>query len=447
MNKKIEIINEKIELFENIFTFLSSFEQISSSQYQKLLISSKNTLDQKNDIIQLHLIELYSSYGKYSDDFINYKWLTISSIFDTINYIKKIIHQKNQNNYDLSTMNTIVINLLQSGIDQISICSNNSVSHILNTFRILILYLYQNISLNNNENLSELSESSLFSSVSNIITELLESSWNVCFDTDDISYLNIKLFIHLYFSPELLSFINIELQQKYFERLMKISLQTKPFIIQFLIYRLTTICLHNDNYLLSIPFFRYFKDLLIYREPAHDGQCQSDEYLDVDNKDGAYTHSIYGIIEYGRVTGIDRFTSNQSTRILLLIFFEQQLQKQNNSIIWIESIQELILSLIQLNSLKSFKTQANTGSEKFGEKLRCWQALCILVKYIDSKLCLKIITPTLHCLADSIGHGIRVHIEIFCSALLDKFPDIVLPPLLELLHQYDHSQYVCFYSL
>jgi ribosomal protein L9 len=107
-----------------------------------------------------------------------------------------------------------------------------------------------------------------------------------------------------------------------------------------------------------------------------------------------------------------------------------------------KTLQELIKSLFKMNSQKCYQIFATVGSEKFGEKLRCWQSLCVLIHSIDSQLCQQISSQVIGHLSDAMAHGIRVHVEIFCAKLLEKFPEIMLPPLLGLLRKFHHSQQV-----
>jgi hypothetical protein len=225
--------------------------------------------------------------------------------------------------------------------------------------------------------------------------------------------------------------------------LVDIGSKNKPFIIQFLVHRICSICSADLN--LTFPFFKFFEKLLIYREPSQDDHSQSDEYLITDPSHDVYQKSIYGVTELSKVFGIDRFTSVQSVRVMVLLFLEHNCSTEN--IVFVQYVRDLILRLVKMNAHKSFIMLSATGSEKFGEKLRCWQALCVLVHYLEEGLDETIGDQVLLSLSQSCAHGIRVHIEIFCAALARRFPDILIPKLLKLLSKFNYSQQVFYSSL
>jgi hypothetical protein len=219
---------------------------------------------------------------------------------------------------------------------------------------------------------------------------------------------------------------------------LALGAKTKPYVIQFLAYRLFRAC--AEDHALSFPFFKYFQKLLLYREPLLDDHNITDSYHDGDGSDGAYLRSVYSVLEYSRVTGIDRYTSNQSVRVIIMQFLETCSSVQDS--VLKTYVQDLIVSLVKLNRDKQFVRQSMVGSEKFGEKLRCWQVLCVLVPYVDEELLQKILDSCLKTMSDPCAHAIRVHMELFLAALANVYPDILIPRILGLLKVFNHAQQV-----
>lgn len=235
-----------------------------------------------------------------------------------------------------------------------------------------------------------------------------------------------------------MNFLCLIVVQKLFELILALGAKTKPYVIQFLAYRLFSACAKDHT--LSFPFFKYFQKLLLYREPLLDDHNLTDSYHDCDGSDGAYMRSVYSVLDYSRVTGIDRYTSSQSVRVIVMQFLEASSTVKDN--ILKEYVQDLIVSLVKLSRDKQFVRQSMVGSEKFGEKLRCWQVLCVLVPYVDEELLVNILDSCFQTLADPCAHAIRVHMELFLAALANLYPGILIPRLLSLLKNFNHAQQV-----
>lgn len=109
----------------------------------------------------------------------------------------------------------------------------------------------------------------------------------------------------------------------------------------------------------------------------------------------------------------------------------------------------LLLHLLRLNNSPAMCTNAVLGSEKFGSKLRLWQALCVLSVFVTEQDLQSeeeggegLMDMVLTALRHNCVHSIRVHMEIFAAAMCEKFPRICLSELLgpSCLSCYNHSQ-------
>ena len=75
-----------------------------------------------------------------------------------------------------------------------------------------------------------------------------------------------------------------------------------------------------------------------------------------------------------------------------------------------QSLSLLVTSLVALNRRKEYVSPAMIGTEFYGKKLRCWQALCILSRILPREdMTGGDVVPTLfHTLSHNNGHSIRV---------------------------------------
>ena len=75
-----------------------------------------------------------------------------------------------------------------------------------------------------------------------------------------------------------------------------------------------------------------------------------------------------------------------------------------------QSLAQLVTSLVAMNRRKEFVAPAMIGTEFYGKKLRCWQALCILSRVLprDDVTGGDIVPTLFHTLSHNNGHSIRV---------------------------------------
>lgn len=198
-------------------------------------------------------------------------------------------------------------------------------------------------------------------------------------------------------------------------------------------------------HLLSTHFLSRFRSLLLFREPSTD---------DTNNAD---VQSIHLLNHSNMSSGQDSMYF-PVTRILILQFLDgvsplefdsstKMLNVDSKEAVFQSGIANLISELIELNFDPIYVRPAIIGSELFGEKLRLWQALCILSKFIRREQLENVIGKCFLILKQNLAHGIRVHIEIFVASMLNRFADIVLPCLIKELNIFNHpAQVSCDFS-
>ena len=223
----------------------------------------------------------------------------------------------------------------------------------------------------------------------------------------------------------------------------------RPHVMQCLMLQLCTVWRQAPT--LATPFFIYFPSLLVYREPILDDHNRVDGAVDQADKVSAAsvsansTATIFTVTESSTVLGIDKFHHRHISRVLLLDFLETQHvceEDAEEEEEFVTCMHHLIETLIAKNTNVAFQSPAMIGSELFGEKLRCWQALCVLSRHMTEALWRRVSDTCFASLTHPCAHGIRVHLEIFFAAMTSKFSHIILPQLLELLVVFNHSQQV-----
>lgn len=97
--------------------------------------------------------------------------------------------------------------------------------------------------------------------------------------------------------------------------------------------------------------------------------------------------------------------------------------------------------LVGKNMQEEFVASAMIGSDLFGEKLRSWQALCVLVPVVQQgPLLSEVIDALFASLTHACALPIRTHMEIFGASLAATFPQTVLPCILSCLTDFNLSQ-------
>lgn len=182
---------------------------------------------------------------------------------------------------------------------------------------------------------------------------------------------------------------------------------------------------------LCIPFLKQFKQLLLYKEFVPDEyQSVQVELGDTELKSNATINP-------------DRGVSVPVVRLVLLQFLDQLGSSASLISPGVQSgLNDLILELLELNFEVEYVKSAPLGSDKYGEKLRAWQALCILSKYVNEDVLRRVVELVFMAIKQNVSHSIRVHMEIFLASLLYSYPDKVVPPLLLELDEFNHNQQV-----
>jgi tRNA(Leu) C34 or U34 (ribose-2'-O)-methylase TrmL len=260
-----------------------------------------------------------------------------------------------------------------------------------------------------------------------VVSDLLDAAWTVTVggsNCNDVSAINA--FIRMAFSDPVLTGLPHDHTAKYYAELADMGAFRRPHIMQSLVYQLCSVWRANPA--LCLPFAEEIKRLLVYREPQQDDHNTPDD-LDI-------VLALEGL-RGTEASGLCRFA--------VLIFLEGLCCSVAIDGIAADDrmksfLDQVVLDMMELNRTKDFVAAAMIGSDAFGRKLRCWQALCVLSSHISEGLLAQLLDTYFLSLVHSCAHGIRVPMEIFGAAVGIRYPDVFLPRLLRELRQFNHSQ-------
>jgi hypothetical protein len=376
------------------------------------------------------LAEEYPQFGRYSAATLFRTWTALSA------GLRLLSHCEAAHNDKSGVAADTVITLLESAIDHLSLAAAATVPYIFDSCGLLLQ--------RTREIVGSSEDSAQRDRVRQVVGSMVAAAWTAVMSDEDMDFVTVQTFILLAFDSAALQLLDCATQQQHFEAVLQVGLANRPHVMQTLLLQLCSAWRACPR--LAAPFFPYFPSLLVYREPILDDHNRVDGTLDglgsgSGSGSGGLTDTIFTVTEASRVLGIDKFHSRHISRVLLLDFLETS-QSCCTDEEFVSCVQDLTGALVAKNSHADFRALAMIGTELFGEKLRCWQALCVLSGSMTEAMWLSVSEVCFIALTDSCAHGIRVHIEIFFAAMAARFPALLLPRLLDLLLVFNHSPQV-----
>lgn len=160
----------------------------------------------------------------------------------------------------------------------------------------------------------------------------------------------------------------------------------RPNIVYLLVTRL---CACWELYpSTALPFIDEITEILLYREPILD-----------------------------KLEGVPMITPKDKLARLVVLSFLQSLPFEYH-----ELTDALIVKLLLLNETIEWNVRFMIGGKIFGHKLRCWQALCVLAKFVSPKIIDQTNEIAWKWLQISTCLEIRYFIEMFTIRILMRFP-------------------------
>jgi tRNA G18 (ribose-2'-O)-methylase SpoU len=279
-----------------------------------------------------------------------------------------------------------------------------------------------------------------------LILRLLDVAWQT--STGGSVYTDVRAinsFVRLAFNVSVLRTLDHSDVIISFDKVEALGLNNRPHIMFSLVAALCSAWSAAPE--LSIPFFSLMPRLLLYREPKQDDHNIPDKIgqdngqtsdSTVDTKDPSPLDSIQGVCRFLVLTFLENCMTTESICAVPEANRAEKQSQQNRSLS--SYVDTLIADLMAMNRQEEFIHAAMIGSDLYGQKLRCWQSLCVLSRYVTEPLLADLLEMYFTTLTHSAGHSIRVHVELFGAAMAIRFPRVMMPRLLVALQEYNHSQ-------
>ena len=417
-----DVVEHLVQSTTNAVSLLTSIQEPSAQLFRSIFSSqdmSNLSLSTKQESVILDLGSITEyQFGRLSTMFVENRWAGIRAGLELIVLADK-------NTQSLSCISEEGgYKLFSLAVDQLDSCTMLSLPDILDCCLVVTRRM---CSIDTEDKKRE--------KRAELILKLLDVAWQTA--TGGSVYTDVRAintFVRLAFDVSVLRTLDHSDVIINFERVEALGLKNRPHIMFSLIAALCAAWSSAPE--LSIPFFSIMPRLLLYREPKQDdhnipdktgydnGQASDNV---IDQKDFSSKDSIQGVC-----------------RFLVLTFLEKCLVTGEKRSQHIESLSNCIGSLIKdlmaMNSHEDFIQAAMIGSDLYGQKLRCWQSLCVLSPYVTEPLLAELLEMYFTTLTHSAGHSIRVHVELFGAAMSIKFPSVMMPRLLTALEEYNHSQ-------
>jgi hypothetical protein len=223
-----------------------------------------------------------------------------------------------------------------------------------------------------------------------------------------VSYRSLECFVGLALGGTVVRDASFSLA--YFDALFEYGMQGRPQVIRCVVCRLVD--MWRADLRCVLPFLPRLKDMLLFKEPAQ---------LDTS------------------VADVGDAAAGAVTRLVVLGFLEAIDISGMPSEVGV-GMNDLIRELLCMHLKEPYIQSRMVGTEQFGHKIRSWQSLCVLSRFISEDLMSELRPAVFECLRQTCAHGIRVYEEVFTATMARKYPKRLVPELLELLREYNHPQ-------
>ena len=428
-----DIIEHLVKSTSNAVSLLISIQEPSAQLFRSIFSSQElsnlsSSTKQESVILDLGRITEYQ-FGRLSTMFVENRWAGIRAGLELIVLV-------NKNSQSLSCISEEGgYKLFSLAVDQLDSCTMLSLPDILDCCLVVTRRM---CSIDPEDKNRE--------KRGDLILKLLDIAWQT--STGGSVYTDVRAintFVRLAFDVSVLRTLDHSDVIINFERVEALGLKNRPHIMFSLVAALCAAWSSAPE--LSIPFFSLMPRLLLYREPKQDdhnipdktgydnGQASDN---DIDQKDLSPKDSIQGVCRFLVLTFLEKClvieSEIASSEEKITDKYSQDSKSLSNC------IGSLIRDLMAINSHEDFIQAAMIGSDLYGQKLRCWQSLCVLSPYVTEPLLAELLEMFFTTLTHSAGHSIRVHVELFGAAMSIKFPSVMMPRLLTALEEYNHSQ-------
>ncbi len=385
-----------LQMFMNEVTDICSvllrIPSITGTVYKKIVdcfdVEASNYHAGKHKTVYFDLVSKYNQFTRCTSMFYENKWAVIALTLHTLAGSGSGVGNENY------------LYLLDQLRDQVSTCTNTTLPSMLKACEFSLQHL-----------LGHYNDAALPNPLVNKVISTLDAFWvdgiaaTECVDLDTMS-----LFIAVVFNTYTLKNSDVfrDILTSTYHRLRDLSIPHRPHVMRYLVLHLCQ--LWSRNPMTCLLFLPDIECLLLYREAPIDDDPMV----------------------------IQRSHASMS-RIMVLSFLESiptLPSSERNQLV--DEIDQLVQRLVKISGSKIHTRPAMITSVLYGEKLRIWQALCILSTVISEGIATAILEEYMVILTHICVPSIRVHLEIFGASLVTRFPALVLPRILQELQCFSH---------
>ena len=426
-----DIIEHLVTSTSNATSLLISMQEPSATLFRSIISSSDSVYPSSNQesvVLDLARITDYQ-FGRLSTMFVENRWAGIRAGLELTVLVNKntkgLLCNSEEGGYKLFSL----------ALDQLDSCTMLSLPDILDC---CLAVTRRMCSTDEDDEKRE--------KRAGLILRLLDVAWQT--STGGSVYTDVRAinsFVRLAFDVSVLRTLDHSDVIISFDKVEALGLNNRPHIMFSLVAALCAAWSSSPE--LSIPFFSLMPRLLLYREPKQDDHNIPDKIgqdngqtsdSTVDTKDPSPLDSIQGVCRFLVLTFLENCLKTESESAVSEDIKAEKQSQQNRSLS--SCVDTLITDLMAMNRQEEFIHAAMIGSDLYGQKLRCWQSVCVLSRYVTEPLLAELLEMYFTTLTHSAGHSIRVHVELFGAAMAIRFPSVMMPRLLLALREYNHSQ-------
>jgi len=163
--------------------------------------------------------------------------------------------------------------------------------------------------------------------------------------------------------------------------------------------------------------------------------CYKEDFLEVS--------SIKGTSEEYKVsvaTSIPPATNDQSIGRAFVLCFLDKLPSPGSGLVEevkTELMHFIILRLLKESKSTDLKKMVMKGSPEYVKKIRSWQALCVLSRFVTSEIVQEVCVEVFESLREPLHGSIRYFVEVFCIQCSRVFPEVFGKKIAEQITRHD----------
>ena len=386
-------------------------------------IVDANSSSNSSDVYTDTLIRIGKIPSAYSSLFYDIKWGSLQLLLDLV-VAFEMQHIDSINEGDPLCATSLSVHLIREATATIDHVTESSYVSLFDACAIASRRYFHMRSSSSSSNSDEITAE---------IHNALDIFWKATQDGSQVKAKILIAFINFAFDRSMIENLDKETIVSSFRKVYDSSRANRPHVLQYLLQKLFSV--FTAHPLLSLYFFdcEFILELVLYKEPKF---LENDVSPDLVKSTACDDSS--------REPGGTLELREKVCRLIVLLFLESfEVDPASGSIVVEEvrtRVRDLTIRLLKINFDPDFANVAIVSSENFGRKLRCWQGLCILSRYVTGDMLEEVVPDYFATLRHFCHGGIRAPQEMFGASLCVRFPDAMLPLLTARLREYNHPQ-------